>query len=313
MSIFSRYRKDHRQDSPKARDTNLRPKLYVIASSPSISSRPETSEWSFDLCIPAPVANTPTSSIKGDETPKTNALSNMLHHKKQDKIDKSLPETAEESVIITPDKHYYFSRLTPSSHSETQPDNTILRIFLTSFPSTVSADSSHVGLTEQFEKAIENVHLTADSSSWLRQALYALQVAEIIPPVSHGLDITKFMSFSTSYLEQHIREAASTAGHSEVKEVNYSKILRENERLRQMFSSDTTDYAVMNTANEKSDELGHDEDVWNLPVRGKPAKAEKHWGGFWVTHGSEGTSRSVNDDRRGDSSGSRRNVYGGLM
>lgn len=138
-----------------------------------------------------------------------------------------------------------------------------------------------------------------------------MQVAELIPLASHGLDIAKFMSFATSYLEQHLQNPQAQA---EIKEVNYSKILRENERLKRMFSSDTTDYAVMNAANDNSDELRDDEDVWSLPVRGKPTKGEKSWGGFWVTHGSgKNSSRNSSQDRGSSEPLKRRDVYGGLM
>lgn len=160
-------------------------------------------------------------------------------------------------------------------------------------------------------KTLETIYLTPVSSLWLRQALYALQVAELIPPASHGLDIAKFMSFATSYLEQHLQTSDSK---TEVKQINYSKILQENERLKRMFSSDTTDYSVMNAANDKNDELKDDEDVWSLPVREKPTKGEKTWGGFWVTHGSgKNSPRNSSQDRDSRDPLRNRDVYGGLM
>ena len=81
--------------------------------------------------------------------------------------------------------------------------------------------------------------------------LFALQISGLIPGVSQGFEVDKFMAFATSYLDQHRHAEASRGNENTLEAVhkaNYSKIVRENERLRSMLSSDTTDYAVVNAA-----------------------------------------------------------------
>lgn len=304
MSIFSKAFKNEKHNSHKRRSAP-RPRLNILATKPSVASAPETAEWILDLCIPA---DTPATT---EHHQRSHSYTKVFHHQKTETTATTAAPGAVKPHTVAADTHYYFSRLHPDSHTEERPKDVVLQIFLTSFPSAEATEKTFVDLLIQMNKTLEAIYLTPVSSLWLRQALYALQVAELIPPASHGLDIAKFMSFATSYLEQHLQIPEA---QTDVKEVNYSKILRENERLKQMFSPDTTDYNAMNAANDKSDELRDDEDVWSLPVRGKPTKGEKNWGGFWVTHGSgKNSSRNSSQERDSYEPLKRRDVYGGLM
>lgn len=291
----------------------MRPKLYILATKPSIPSQPHSSEWILDLSIPPATSLTAPSSSSEAEHKKHNILSGLSPKQKDNSsaVEPSVETTKEE--IIVPEKHYYFSRLHHTSHVEDRPQNLMLQIFLTSFPTVTNAQSDHGVLLKHFSEALESVHLTSDSSSWLRQALFSLQTSEILPPVSHGLDVTKFMSFANNYLEQHLRDGVSEDS-TELKEVNYSRILRENERLRTMLSPNVNGRASINQEDNKHDDVADDEDIWNLPVRGKPAKAEKGWGGFWITHGPEAdVSKNASREKEREEPFERRNVYGGLM
>ena len=303
MAIFSKHFMHNKQDSQKSRSTPERPKLYVSASRPSVPNQSSTSEWSLDLCISPAGSNikTPTSSAP---TSRRTSVAEEVSATTQNTLDAAAGQ-------LVPAKHYYFSRLHAAKHIEESPKDMVVQIYLTSFPSQATAQSDHQKLVDQFSETLEAVHLTSDSASWLRQALFALQISEIIPPVSHGLDINKVMSFATSYLEQHLQHGA---GSTSCGEVNYSQVLRQNERLRRMLSSDTTDYAVVDVKQGRLDVSGDEDDIWNLPSRPKPAKAEKTWGGFWVTHGSGGASRGNSRSNSRDRHPlERKDVYGGLM
>lgn len=304
MSIFTKTSKHEKHNSQKRRHANPLPKLYILATAPSVASSPETAEWILDLCIPGNVENKAAKRPVG-QSQRSHSYTKLFHQHKTEPATHHVADPAQEETR-SPDIHYYFSRLQPDSHTEERPTDVVLQIFLTSFPSSETTQRTSVDLLIEMNKILETVFLTPVSSLWLRQALYAMQVAELIPPASHGLDISKFMSFATSYIEQHLQATGSE--QSTVKEVNYSKVLRENERLKRMFNPDTTDYDTLNAANERTDELRDDEDVWNLPLRGKATKGDKSWGGFWVTHGSDRSQ-----DQGSSEPFKRRNVYGGLM
>ena len=250
----------HKSKSNKHSSPIVKPKLFILGSKPGQS---QTTEWIIELLIPA-----------SQSSPKTNVFS------------KATPSE------ITAEQQFFFSRLLPDTHTTTPPPSVELRIFLCS----VTQSSPE----QQLEQILKIVHLTPEPSAWLRQALFALQTGDIIPGISHGLDINKFMDFATSYSPESVE-----------KTVNYSIIAKENERLRKMFSSPDTDYSVINDSQKRH--VDDEEDHWN--DHSATMKQEgKTWGGFWTTHGSG--SPSSNHSR--DSSHARtpfeqRNVYGGLM
>lgn len=135
------------------------------------------------------------------------------------------------------------------------------------------------------------------------------------------------MGFATSFLEQHVRDSGNHVdGTALVKEVNYSKIARENARLRRMMSSDATDYAVVDAGAGVQDETmyqegqgeGEDVDMWSTPIaQSKPQKRNggKSWGGFWITYGSGGVprTRERSGERHKREPWERSDPYGGLM
>ncbi|KAJ9652929.1 hypothetical protein H2198_007838 [Neophaeococcomyces mojaviensis] len=290
-----------------------RPVLYVLATRPSTPDQSSTSEWTLELYKPAATGPKPLSTVSHPAHAKHHFFSALSRKQKQPSSEMPVPAVSaasESKPVEDPQpQHFYFSRLHPHSYSQQCPNDTILRIAVSSIP----YQNSHklpTDLEQQFSAALDQIHTTPDSTSWLRQSLLSLQTASILHPVSHGFDVDKFVSFALSYLEQTLREQPSY--DAEPREVNYSKILRDNERLRGMLSSDTTDYATIDTS------LGVDEegDEWSLPSRERKAVAEKkHWGGFWVTHGS-GADWSRSSSRQRDSDRKpweRSNVYGGLM
>jgi len=140
------------------------------------------------------------------------------------------------------------------------------------------------------------------------------------------------MNFAAAYLDQQIRNWETEGTDSvdgEVKRVNYSRIARENERLRKMLSSDATDYAVVNASagvggkgnlsGVQSDAGDDEEDLWNVPVQSaaqdtKSGKGSGNkLGGFWVTYGSGATPRARSGERDRREPWQGRDPYGGLM
>jgi len=152
------------------------------------------------------------------------------------------------------------------------------------------------------------------------------------------------MAFATSYLDQHQhqrqRQHAEASRGNEypleaVHTANYSKTVRENERLRSMLSSDTTDYAVINAAvggrsrgpetpgdEHKHEDEDEDEDCWmwhsSQAVNGSAnaqtqSIREKKWGRFWVTYGSGAAPGARGASRSEREPWEKRDPYAGLM
>lgn len=162
--------------------------------------------------------------------------------------------------------------------------------------------------------------------------------------MSQGLEVDKFMAFATSYLDQHRHQrqrqyAEASRGNEKTLEAvhtaNYSKTVRENERLRSMLSSDTTDYAVINAAvggrsrgpetpgdEHKHEDEDEDEDCWmwhsSQAVNGRAnaqtqSNREKKRGRFWVTYGSGAASGPRGVRAQASRSERERDPYAGLM
>lgn len=348
MSVLSKHLKSKKPASPASSSSmTKRPKLYVLATKPAVPDKLQNTEWSLELSIPQTQHKTHTSAPAARRSsPRSHSKHSFLprlsyKHKGGTSAAASNPTisgSAQEETPL-PDSRYYFSRFHPDSLSVQRRDNTMLKIFLCSIPSSASptstlqpasTTSTHSdSITTQFVDALSSVRLAADSMSWLRQALLALQAREMIPSISHGLDINKFMGFAISFVEQHARETQD-AEDAPAKAVNYSKIARENERLRGMFSADGTDYTVINRASRADGEWGgqdgdadgdEDEDMWNVPVKSKAQRSERGgggrtWGGFWITHGSGAAPRPrplSGDERQARDPWQRSDPYGGLM
>lgn len=297
MVIFSQHNTQE-QRHQRSSNNRQRPSLYIIASPPSINGQPSSCEWTFEVSIP----NASTKTEKHGFA--------LLHHRQK----ATAQADTDPKHVVESAKHYYFSRLTHGNYTTNRPA-TILRIFLTSFPMIAKTQDDHDQFLKNFVECFEQAYMTPESAGWLRQALFSLQISEMIPPASHGLDINNFMSFATSCLEGHVRDGS--VEQNAPKEVNYAKLLRHNQHLKRTAGAEGTSFAVLNPDQHLLEESDEDEDVWNPSTRGQE-KRQKNWGGFWITYGSA-ADRSRDSSRERDprqnmrAPRQRSDVYGGLM
>lgn len=371
------------------------PRLYALASKPTVPGQADSCDWSIELHIPA------TSSISRPPSPTTSStkhrhgLFSGLHLAKNNHVRNS-PELKPHSD--QPDMHYYFSFSTPTP-TQTPPSDPVLRIRLPPtlpLPGTATPKS----LVDQVLRSIPSPTITESSQTWLPKALRILQMRDILPPADQGFDVSKFIAFAGSYLERtlqgkgthsqffsaqntpvssrpqsrvtsratsraaspnrshpssykephhqdlihqlHTHALAQAHQHPSLasdhdtttpgletdhspEEVDYLAILRQNIRLKRLFSSPDTDYCVLNPDDDLPD-LSVDEYGNPLPASNprKPPNAKKGFAGFWFTKGSgSGSSssssigngpRTTSVERLNRESWRRRDdVYGGLM
>ncbi|KAK5101580.1 hypothetical protein LTR70_000693 [Exophiala xenobiotica] len=333
MSIWPKRSKGGKPGSQtfKSSTSAQRPKLYVLAIQPVIPTTSQPTEWSLELSVPqTQQSNLPSAPTSRGPSPqrryKHGSFLPLSHkHKGHSPIPTSL--AADDSFSVQ------------------RPQNIVLKIFLCSVragSATTSTDSTP--LTTHIIDALSPIQSTPDSTSWIRQVLFALQIGGLIPGVSQGFVVDKFMAFATSYLDQHQhqrqRQHAEASRGNEypleaVHTANYSKTVRENERLRSMLSSDTTDYAVINAAvggrsrgpetpgdEHKHEDEDEDEDCWmwhsSQAVNGSAnaqtqSNREKKWGRFWVTYGSGAAPGARGASRSEREPWEKRDPYAGLM
>lgn len=271
-----------------AKRPHKRPRLYAIATKPSIPNQPASAEWSLDLCVP------PTTIDS--------------EHISQGEGPSSPPSVG--SIESEEEQRYYFNRFDPTTFSQVPPADIVARISLSSVPSGAESPVESIELVHQISSALESVYLTPDSASWLRQALFALQKAEILPGVASGFVVNNFMSFATTYLEQQVQKR-----NAESSEVKYSAVLRSDERLRRMTvcSEQAPRYTPSTLPHHHHDDLDNDEYEWSLPYRGKQARDGVTWNGFRAIGGSTSSSRSGSYARRISDPWGSSDIYGGIL
>lgn len=269
-----------------------RPRLYIVASRPSRANQPQSCEWSFEISSTIAAPHKDKHGLK------------LLGRKQKELLQTNIADTATQ-------KHYYFNRMNHGNYTTEQP-STLLRIFLCSLPERKEAHADRNTYLTSFMECFEHVYMTPDAAPWLRQVLFSLQISELIPPTSRGLDINNFMSFAISSLEGLVLHETLEPGS--IKEINYPNVLRHNRHLKRTTGMDGTSYAMVGENDDLLEESDAEDDIWGSSMQ---EGERKHWG-FWVTHGSNG-SRSQGSDVDGEMQpramqiGSRRDVYGGLM
>lgn len=274
-----------------ARRSHKRPRLYAIATKPSTPGQPSTAEWSLDLHIP-PVT-TDSGYISSDEQPITTVSS---------AASVTSTEAAEE-------QRYYFNRFNPAAFSQDSPTEVIARISLSSVPCGAESPVESIELVHQIAHSLEAVYLTPDSASWLRQALFALQKAEILPAVTSGFAVNNFMSFATTHLEGLLGNQSE--GPSEVK---YSTVLRDHQRQRgATLGSPQAPRSVPVGVEDPLDDQENDEYEWSLPYRGKQARDGQVYGGFRFTGRSAPSSRSSSRARGVSEPWRSTDIYSGFL
>lgn len=289
MSVSSAIPFDGSAPRIPRKNTKL-PRLYAIATKPTTPNQPSTAEWSLDLSFPPVVADSGYTSQ--DEQP-------------EPAIASSPPSVI--SVEGEDEQHYYFHRFNPSSFTQAAPADVIARISLSSVPSGAESPQESIDLVHQIVEALETVHMTPDSESWLRQALFALQRSEILPAVTSGFAVNQFMSFATIHLQQQVRNP--TEGSSNIK---YSKVLRERETSRRTtIGSISAPRSIPAATQGSQDDLDNDEYEWSLPYRGKQGRDGQTWNGFRSTGSSNASSRSSSRARGISETWRNRDVYGG--
>lgn len=269
-----------------------RPRLYILASRPSRANQPKSCEWSFEI------SNTVAAPHKEKHGLK------LLGRKQKESLQTNIGDTATQ-------KHYYFNRMNHGNYTTEQP-STILRIFLCSLPEKKEFHADRETYLKSFMECFEHVYMTPDAAPWLRQALFSLQISELIPPTSRGLDINNFMSFATSSLEGMVLNGTIEQGS--IKEINYPNVLRHNRHLKRTIGTHGTSYAMVEENDDLLQESDAEDDIWGTSTH---ENERKHWG-FWVTHGSTGSQSQGSDgygqlQHRAMQIGPRSDVYGGLM
>lgn len=267
------------------------PRLYAIATKPTTPNQPSTAEWSLDLCIPPTVTDGGFTSQ--DDQPTSAAAS-------------SPPSIA--SIEVEEEQHYCFHRFDPASYSQETPADTIARISLSSVPSGAESPQDTIELVHQIVEALNTVHMTPDSESWLRQALFALQRSEILPAVTSGFAVNQFMSYATAHLEEQVHKKAD-----ESSDIKYSKVLREREVSRRTtLGSESAPHSIP-ARQDSHEDLDNDEYEWSLPYRGKQARDGQTWNGFKSTGNSAASSRSSSRARAISETWKTRESYGGVL
>lgn len=280
MSILKKITKSHRdQDSQKR--TRL-PKLFVLAYTTSTTVPNDEVNWTLEVVV--------TESQHHSSSPvrRPSIFANAL---------KKEPSNTGAVEAKETERHYFFSSPTrPGHYTTSNAAPTVLRIFLCAL--------THPSTLDNVIEILKFTRPSTESLPHIQQSLVALQIASMIPSCAQGLDINKFCRFATSYLEDHT--TPNVIGQEPVF-VNYSKVVKDNQRLRSVLSpSNALEEGV--SPNEppaySSIYSMPDEDMWTVPAKSKePSKR-----GFWITYGSgayaSGRSRLSDEPR---------NVYGGLM